>query len=234
MGLRTSPVAGRTVSRWILHPWSTRGRRVRVGHLLRPGPVRPWGLPQLNKFPGRGPDGPPHALVRLPSAPPCAAACPAAGAVPGLLRSFAASPVSFESVLIRCSRSCRWRRTVSSTLTSYRQAMSLRSNMSGSAPAPGKEVPQFATGNVSTNFAALRPSNPAVASCSITLMQQKKPLTVASTAKGAVRLDETPYRAGVGPCPTAIREGTVIHMLATPAEYERGSHHQACQCRGLR
>ncbi|MDP9696800.1 UNVERIFIED_ORG: GAF domain-containing protein [Arthrobacter globiformis] len=62
------------------------------------------------------------------------------------------------------------------------------------------------------NFTALTLSDPAVAFCSITLMRHKKPVTVASSEKGAVRLDETQYRAGDGPCLTAIREETVIHV----------------------
>jgi GAF domain-containing protein len=60
------------------------------------------------------------------------------------------------------------------------------------------------------NFTALTLSDPAVAFCSITLLRQKKPVTVASSAEGARRLDETQYRAGDGPCLTAIREGSVI------------------------
>jgi GAF domain-containing protein len=62
------------------------------------------------------------------------------------------------------------------------------------------------------DFTALTLSDPAVAFCSITLLQRKKPVTVASSEKGAVRLDETQYRAGNGPCLTAIREETVIHV----------------------
>ncbi|MBD1544487.1 GAF and ANTAR domain-containing protein [Arthrobacter sp. IA7] len=62
------------------------------------------------------------------------------------------------------------------------------------------------------NFTASTLSDPALVFCSITLMRQKKPLTVASSEKGAVRLDETQYRAGDGPCLTAIREETVIHV----------------------
>ncbi|WP_461188206.1 GAF and ANTAR domain-containing protein [Arthrobacter sp. Z4-13] len=61
-------------------------------------------------------------------------------------------------------------------------------------------------------FTALTLSDPAAAFCSITLMRRKKPLTVASSEKGAVRLDETQYRAGDGPCLTAIREQIVIHL----------------------
>jgi GAF domain-containing protein len=62
------------------------------------------------------------------------------------------------------------------------------------------------------SFTALTLSDPAIAFCSITLMRQKKPVTVASSEKGAVRLDETQYRAGDGPCLTAIRQETVIHI----------------------
>jgi GAF domain-containing protein len=62
------------------------------------------------------------------------------------------------------------------------------------------------------DFTALTLSDPAVAFCSITLMRHKKPVTVASSEKGAVRLDETQYRAGDGPCLTAIREQAVIHV----------------------
>lgn len=62
------------------------------------------------------------------------------------------------------------------------------------------------------DFTALTLSDPAAVFCSITLLQRKKPVTVASSEKGAVRLDETQYRAGEGPCLTAIREETVIHV----------------------
>jgi GAF domain-containing protein len=61
-------------------------------------------------------------------------------------------------------------------------------------------------------FTALTLSDPAVAFCSITLIRRKKPLTVASSEKGAVRLDESQYRVGDGPCLAAIREQTVIHL----------------------
>jgi GAF domain-containing protein len=62
------------------------------------------------------------------------------------------------------------------------------------------------------DFTALTLSDPAVAFCSITLMRRKKPVTVASSEKGAVRLDETQYRAGDGPCLASIREQIVIHL----------------------
>ncbi|WP_258803172.1 GAF and ANTAR domain-containing protein [Pseudarthrobacter sp. NS4] len=61
-------------------------------------------------------------------------------------------------------------------------------------------------------FTALTLSDPAVAFCSITLLRRKKPVTVASSEKGALRLDETQYRSGEGPCLAAIRERMVIHV----------------------
>jgi GAF domain-containing protein len=61
-------------------------------------------------------------------------------------------------------------------------------------------------------FSAATLADPATAFCSITLIQRKKPVTVASSGQGAVRLDETQYSAGDGPCLTAIREQTIIHV----------------------
>lgn len=61
-------------------------------------------------------------------------------------------------------------------------------------------------------FSALTLADPAAAFCSITLIQRKKPVTVASTIVNALRLDETQYSAGEGPCLTAIREQAIIHV----------------------
>jgi GAF domain-containing protein len=61
-------------------------------------------------------------------------------------------------------------------------------------------------------FSALTLTDPAIAFCSITLLQRKKPVTVASSEEGAVRLDETQYRAGDGPCLSAIRRNVTIHI----------------------
>jgi GAF domain-containing protein len=61
-------------------------------------------------------------------------------------------------------------------------------------------------------FSALTLADPATAFCSITLLQRKKPVTVASSEEGAVRLDESQYRAGDGPCLTAIRDQIVVHV----------------------
>jgi GAF domain-containing protein len=61
-------------------------------------------------------------------------------------------------------------------------------------------------------FSALTLTDPAAAFCSITLMRRKKPVTVASSEGKAVRLDETQYGAGEGPCLSAIREQAVIHV----------------------
>lgn len=63
-----------------------------------------------------------------------------------------------------------------------------------------------------TEFSAVTLADPAVAFCSITLIQRKKPVTVARSQDSAVRLDETQYTAGDGPCLTAIRELSVVHV----------------------
>jgi hypothetical protein len=62
------------------------------------------------------------------------------------------------------------------------------------------------------DFTALTLSDPAIDFCSITLIRHKKPVTVASSERGAARLDETQYAAGEGPCLTAIREQAPIHV----------------------
>lgn len=61
-------------------------------------------------------------------------------------------------------------------------------------------------------FTSLTLTDPAIAFCSITLMQRKKPVTVASSEEGAVRLDEIQYGIGDGPCLSAIRNQTVVHV----------------------
>lgn len=61
-------------------------------------------------------------------------------------------------------------------------------------------------------FSALTLADPAVAFCSITLIRRKKPVTVASSEESAVRLDETQYRAGDGPCLSAIRKQVIVHV----------------------
>lgn len=61
-------------------------------------------------------------------------------------------------------------------------------------------------------YSALTLADPAVAFCSITLMQRKKPLTVASSEESAVRLDQAQYSAGVGPCLSAIRKQIIVHV----------------------
>ncbi|MEW1950798.1 GAF and ANTAR domain-containing protein [Pseudarthrobacter sp902506025] len=62
------------------------------------------------------------------------------------------------------------------------------------------------------DFTARALSDSAVAFSSITLMRQKKPLTVAYSEQGALTLDEVQYRGGDGPCLAAIREQAVIHV----------------------
>ena len=61
-------------------------------------------------------------------------------------------------------------------------------------------------------FSSLTLADPAIAFCSITLIQRKKPVTVASSEDSAVRLDETQYKAGDGPCLSAIRQQVVVHV----------------------
>lgn len=61
-------------------------------------------------------------------------------------------------------------------------------------------------------FSARTLADPAIAFCSITLIQRKKPVTVASSEERAVRLDESQYSNGDGPCLSAIREQVVVHV----------------------
>lgn len=61
-------------------------------------------------------------------------------------------------------------------------------------------------------FSAVALADPALAFCSFTLIQRKKPVTVARSADRAVRLDESQYGAGDGPCLSAIREQVIVHV----------------------
>ncbi|MDQ0677157.1 GAF domain-containing protein [Arthrobacter pascens] len=61
-------------------------------------------------------------------------------------------------------------------------------------------------------FSAVTLADAANAFCSITLIQRKKPVTVASSAERASLLDETQYSAGDGPCLSAIRQQVVVHV----------------------
>jgi GAF domain-containing protein len=61
-------------------------------------------------------------------------------------------------------------------------------------------------------FTAAALADHALAFCSVTLVQQQKPVTVASSAERAVRLDENQYQVGTGPCLTAIREQAIVHV----------------------
>ncbi|MDQ0079117.1 GAF and ANTAR domain-containing protein [Arthrobacter oryzae] len=61
-------------------------------------------------------------------------------------------------------------------------------------------------------FSAVTLADPATALCSITLIQRKKPVTVASSEVRASRLDETQYSSGDGPCLSAIRRQVVVHI----------------------
>jgi GAF domain-containing protein len=61
-------------------------------------------------------------------------------------------------------------------------------------------------------LSAVTLADPAFAFCSITLIQRKKPVTVASSEERALRLDETQYSSGDGPCLSAIRQQVVVHV----------------------
>lgn len=61
-------------------------------------------------------------------------------------------------------------------------------------------------------FSAVTLTDPANAFCSITLIQRKKPVTVASSEESALRLDEAQYSNGDGPCLSAIRRRVVVHV----------------------
>lgn len=61
-------------------------------------------------------------------------------------------------------------------------------------------------------FSAVTLADPATAFCSITLIQRKKPVTVARSEESVVRLDEAQYSADDGPCLSAIRQQSVVHV----------------------
>ncbi|MFF2246050.1 GAF and ANTAR domain-containing protein [Arthrobacter sp. NPDC058130] len=68
-------------------------------------------------------------------------------------------------------------------------------------------------------FSAVTLADPAIAFCSITLIQRKRPVTVASSEERAVRLDETQYSSGDGPCLSAIRQQVVVHVADLKNEH---------------
>jgi GAF domain-containing protein len=82
-------------------------------------------------------------------------------------------------------------------------------------------------------FSALTLADPATAFCSITLIQRKKPITVASSEEGAKRLDESQYRAGDGPCLTAIRDRAVIHVPDVSEEHRWPDYTTAALVEGV-
>ena len=75
-------------------------------------------------------------------------------------------------------------------------------------------------------------SDPAIAFCSIILIQKKQQLTIARSDDRAALLYEIQYRAGDGPCLYAIREQRIVHVpdvvkerrwpAFTEAAYEAG------------
>lgn len=82
-------------------------------------------------------------------------------------------------------------------------------------------------------FSALTLTDPAIAFCSITLMQRKKPVTVASSEERALRLDETQYGAGDGPCLSAIRNQAVVHIPDLAKDYRWPSYTRAALEEGV-
>ncbi|MFJ6535091.1 GAF and ANTAR domain-containing protein [Paenarthrobacter sp. NPDC091711] len=76
-------------------------------------------------------------------------------------------------------------------------------------------------------FTSLTLTDPAIAFCSITLMQRKKPVTVASSEEGAVQLDKIQYGAGDGPCLSAIRNQTAVHIPDLSQEHRWSSYTEA-------
>jgi GAF domain-containing protein len=82
-------------------------------------------------------------------------------------------------------------------------------------------------------FSALTLADPAAAFCSITLMQRKKPVTVASSEESAVRLDETQYGAGDGPCLAAIREEAAVHIPDVNSERRWPDYTAAAMAAGV-
>lgn len=66
--------------------------------------------------------------------------------------------------------------------------------------------------NELAQLSAVTLADPAAAFCSIMLIQHKKPVTIARSDDSVVRLDESQYKAGDGPCLAAMREQTVVHL----------------------
>jgi GAF domain-containing protein len=83
-------------------------------------------------------------------------------------------------------------------------------------------------------FSAVTLADPAAVFCSITLIRRKKPVTVASSEASAIRLDESQYGAGEGPCLSAIREQAVIHIPDLNTEYRWPEYTAAAQKEGVK
>lgn len=83
-------------------------------------------------------------------------------------------------------------------------------------------------------FSAVTLADPAAVFCSITLIRRKKPVTVASSEASAIRLDETQYGAGEGPCLSAIREQAVIHIPDLNTERRWPEYTAAAQKEGVK
>jgi GAF domain-containing protein len=83
-------------------------------------------------------------------------------------------------------------------------------------------------------FSAVTLADPAAVFCSITLIRRKKPVTVASSEASAIRLDESQYGAGEGPCLSAIREQAIIHIPDLNTEYRWPEYTAAAQKEGVK
>lgn len=70
--------------------------------------------------------------------------------------------------------------------------------------------------------------------CAITLLREKKAATVASSSPRAAALDEIQYAFGDGPCLTAAREHTLVHVPDMAAEPRWGDYHEAAAAAGIR
>jgi GAF domain-containing protein len=76
--------------------------------------------------------------------------------------------------------------------------------------------------------------DPAVTSCSITLLERAQPETAGSSGQRAVRLDRGQYEAGNGPCLVALRDQTTVHMPDVSIEDRWPDYRAAARTEGVR
>lgn len=70
-------------------------------------------------------------------------------------------------------------------------------------------------------------------SCGVTLIRQKKAVTVASSDARALTMDEIQYRLNDGPCLSAIREGNAVHIPDLGHEERWPDYTRAVQAKGI-